>query len=132
MQRRTKRFVGAIALIAVLAAGGAAYTASNTLPTTDTAGYGNISVTGADVSDIQNVLSTDGQNITQVNLTFATAIPSNATVTAGFGPTAGTPPTTLPITCTVAANFLSAACGTGSTNLVATSAAGEFAVAVDH
>ena len=132
MQRRTKRFVGAIALIAVLAAGGAAYTASNTLPATDTAGYGNISVTGASLSDIQNVLSTDGQNITQVNLTFSTAIPSNATVTAGFGPTAGTAPTTLPITCTVAVDDLSAACGTGTTNLVATSSANEFAVAVDH
>jgi hypothetical protein len=132
MHRKTKRLVGAIALIAVLAAGGAAFTASNSLPSTDTAGYGNISVTGASLSDIQNTLSADGQNITQVALTFSSAIPSNAAVTAGFGTTAGTAPTTLPITCTVAANFLSATCGTGSTNLASTSTANEFAVAVDH
>ncbi len=132
MQRRTKRLVGAIALIAALAAGGAAFTASNTLPTTDTAGYGNISVTGADVSDIQNTLSTDGQDITEVTLTFASAIPSNAVVTAGFGSTAGTAPTSLPITCTVAGNDLSATCGDGTTNLSTTAGAGEFAVAVDH
>ncbi len=132
MQRRTRRIIGAIALIAALAAGGAAFTASNTLPATDTAGYGNISVTGADVSDIQNTLSTDGQNITEVTLTFASAIPSNAAVTAGFGPTANTAPTTLPISCTVAVNLLSATCGDGSTNLSTTAGAGEFAVAVDH
>ena len=132
MHRKTKRIGAAIGLIAVLAAGGAAYTASNTLPATDTAGYGNISVTGASLSDIQNTLSTDGQNITEVTLTFASAIPSNAAVTAGFGPTSGVAPTTLPLTCTVASDHLSATCGDGTTDLVSTSSANEFAVAVDH
>jgi ABC-type Fe3+-siderophore transport system permease subunit len=132
MQRRTKRIVGAIALIAALAAGGAAFTASNTLPSTDTAGYGNISVTGADVSDISNTLSADGQDITEVTLTFASAIPANATVEAGFGTTGGTAPTTLPITCTVAGNQLSATCGDGTSTLSTTANAGEFAVAVVH
>ena len=84
MQRRTKRLVGAVALIAALAAGGAAYTASNTL-STSVAGYGNVSVTGDNVTDISNVLSADGQNIDTVNLTFATAVLANQTVTAGFG-----------------------------------------------
>lgn len=132
MQRRTRRIVGAIALIAALAAGGAAFTASNSLPSTDTAGYGNISVTGASLSDISNTLSTDGQNITEVTLTFASAIPSNATVEAGFGSTANTAPTSLPITCTVAGNLLSATCGDGTTNLSTTTGANEFAVAVVH
>lgn len=132
MHRRTKRLGAAVGMIAVLAAGGAAYTASNSFPATDTAGYGNISVTGASLSDVQNTLSTDGQNITKVTLTFSAAIPSNAVVTAGFGATSGTAPTSLPLTCTVAADYLSATCGDGSTNLVATNAANEFAVAVAH
>jgi hypothetical protein len=130
MQRRTRKLIGAVALIAALAAGGAAYTASNTL-STSVAGYGNVSVTGDNVTDISNVLSADGQNIDTVNLTFANAVLAGQTVTAGFGPSAGTAPTTLPVTCTeigvVATTYTCNFTGTAPT---ATS--NEFAVAVVH
>jgi hypothetical protein len=132
MKRNKKRVLAAIAVICALAAGGAAFTYSNTLPAHVTAGYGNISVSGADLSDVQNTLSTDGQNITKVTLTFASAIPSNANVEVGWGPTAGVAPTSLSQTCTVAADFLSATCGDGSTNLQSVATANEFAVAVYH
>ena len=39
MQRKTKRIIGAFVVIAAIAAGGAAFTASNTVPNT-VAGYG--------------------------------------------------------------------------------------------
>jgi hypothetical protein len=132
MKGNKKRVIAAVAVICALAAGGAAFTYSNQLPATNTAGYGNISVSGADMSDIQNTLSTDGQYITEVTLTFASAIPSNANVEVGWGPTAGTPPTNLNQTCTVAADHLSATCGDGTTNLQQVTTANEFAIAVYH
>ena len=132
MQRKTRRIVIAVALIGALAAGGAAFTTSNTLPSENVAGYGHASVTGATVTDISNTLSTDGQNITKVVLTFQTALASNVTVKVGWNNSAGTNPTSLPTTCTLAADDLSATCGDGSTNLVSTVNAGDFAVAVYH
>jgi hypothetical protein len=132
MRGNKKRVIAAVAVVCALAAGGAAFTYSNQLPTTNTAGYGNISVSGADMSDIQNTLSTDGQYITEVTLTFASAIPSNANVEVGWGPTSGTPPTNLNQTCTVAADHLSATCGDGTTNLQQVTTANEFAIAVYH
>jgi hypothetical protein len=132
MHRKRNSIIVAIALIAALAAGGAAFTASNSLPTENIAGYGNVQVTGTTVTDIHNVLSTDGQDITEVVLTFQSAVPQNATVVAGFGPTANTAPTSLPITCTLAVNGLSATCGNGTTSLQTTASGNEFAVAVSH
>lgn len=132
MQRKTKRLIGAVALIAALAAGGAAYTASNTL-STSVAGYGNVSVTGDNVTDISNVLSADGQNIDTVNLTFATAVLANQTVTAGFGPTAGTAPTTLPTTCLpVGGTYPNTAFTCDFTGAAPTATSNDFAVAVAH
>jgi hypothetical protein len=132
MRSKKSRIIAAFAVICVLAAGGAAFTYSNQITSDNVAGYGNVSVTGADVSDIQNTLSADGQSITQVVLTFASAIPANANVEVGWGPTAGTPPTTLPTTCTQAADHLSATCGDGSTNLTTVATSNEFAIAVYH
>ena len=137
MHRRTKQLFAAIVLIAVLAAGGAAFTASNTLPPTDSAGYGNVTVTGADVSDIHNVLSSDGTNIDEVDLTFSSAIPSNASVNVGFSTTSGgsTPNPTTNVSCTVdTSTYLTAACTPTSpaTYLIATNQANEFAVVVSH
>ena len=132
MQRKTRRIVIAVALIAALAAGGAAFTTSNTLPTENVAGYGHVSVTGANVTDISNTLSADGQNITKVVLTFQNALAQNVTVKAGWNAAAGTNPTSLPNTCTLALDGLSATCGDGSGTLVSTLNAGDFAVAVYH
>jgi DnaJ-class molecular chaperone len=74
--------VAVVVLIGAIAAGGAAFTASNTLPTTDVAGYGSVTVTGATVSSIHNVVDSSG-NITQVNLVFSDSQAGN-TVKAGF------------------------------------------------
>jgi hypothetical protein len=83
MHRISRRMVAVVVLIGAIAAGGAAFTASNTLPSTDVAGYGSVTVTGATVSAIHNVADSSG-NITQVNLTFTTSQAGN-TVQAGFG-----------------------------------------------
>jgi hypothetical protein len=122
------RIFAAVAVICLLAAGGAAFTYTNQLPSDTVAGYNNISVSGADISALNNTLSTDGQTITAVNMTFATAIDPAATVEIGWGPTAGTAPTALSSAgCTVAVDGLSASC----TSLTqATTTANEFAVAV--
>jgi hypothetical protein len=82
MQRKTKKIIAAVAVIGALAAGGAAFTASNTLPGTDVAGYGSVTVSGATVSSIHNNLDTGG-NITSVDLVFS-ASQANNTVQAGF------------------------------------------------
>lgn len=82
MQRKTKRIIVAVALICALAAGGAAYTASNTIPDS-VAGYGTDTITGATATTIHYVLSTDGQTITGVDLTFNGNLTGD-TVQAGF------------------------------------------------
>lgn len=73
MQRRTRRIIAAVAVIALLAAGGAAFTDSivgNPVSNGTTAGYGTISITGATLTDVNYTLSANGTNITEVNFTF--------------------------------------------------------------
>jgi hypothetical protein len=70
MKRNKKRIIAAVAVIGALAAGGAAFTASNTLPTTDVAGAGSVTVTGATVSSIHNVIDNNA-NVTAVDLVFS-------------------------------------------------------------
>ena len=128
MKRNRKRVVAAIAVVCALAAGGAAFTYTNTLPSDTVAGYNHMSVSGADVSAISNTLSTDGQSITAVHLAFSPAIDPAATVEIGWSGTAGTPPTSLSSTgCTVASDGTSADC-TGLSQ--PTTSANDFAVAV--
>ena len=69
MKRRTKRIIGAIVVIAAIAAGGAAFTASNTVPDT-VAGYGTSNITGATVTALHYTLNADGTEITDASLTF--------------------------------------------------------------
>jgi hypothetical protein len=120
-------------VIGALAAGGAAFTASNPISSENTAGYGSVAVTGATVTDVHHTLSADGQSITQVDLSFAAAtpVPSNAQVQIGFGPTAGTAPADVNIPCTLASGGLSATCGDG-TGILAPTTSQSFAVAVNH
>lgn len=92
MQRKTKRIIGAIAVIAAIAAGGAAFTASNTVPDT-VAGYGTSNISGATVTAMHYTLNADGTQITDASLTFHGDQTSNV-VKAGFGTDALT-------TCTV-------------------------------
>ena len=66
MKRNKKRVIAAVLAVCALAAGGAAFTASNTFTSDNVAGYGNVQVSGADVQDINNTLSADGKQITGV------------------------------------------------------------------
>ena len=76
MKRNRKRVIAAVAVIAALAAGGAAYTQSIDTSTTtgSVAGYGSLHVTGTNaLSSVAYVFNNDGSQITGVNLTFGTA-----------------------------------------------------------
>jgi hypothetical protein len=129
VKRKNRKIIGAVALIAALAAGGVAFTAGQTLPT-DTAGYGHVSITGGfNVDDISNTLNAMGTEITSVQLTFHTAVPSSDTVTAGFDDetaldSCATSNQTV-YTCAVTH-------GTGAGNYETTATSSGFAVAVAH
>jgi len=83
MHTKTK-IVSAAAIVAALAAGGSAFTASNTLPAAVTVGYGTQSVTGATATDITYTLSTDGKTIDSETITFSGDL-SATTVTVSTG-----------------------------------------------
>jgi hypothetical protein len=87
MKRKSKRLLVALVLIGVLAAGGAAFTAANSLPPT-TAGYGTSTITGATADKIVYHLSADGTQINSVTVDLHTAsagdLTSGYTVQAGF------------------------------------------------
>jgi hypothetical protein len=74
MKRNKKRLIAAVAVIAALAAGGAAFTAAidtTALPNGTTAGYAAITVNGATLTDANYTLNSTGTTITEVNFTFA-------------------------------------------------------------
>ena len=72
MQRKTRRIIAAVAVIALLAAGGAAFTASIGGLNGDNAniGFGSETVTGATATGVNYALSTDGQYVDQVAVTL--------------------------------------------------------------
>jgi hypothetical protein len=70
MRFRTSKIVASIAVIGAVAAGGAAFTASNTIPST-VAGYGTSTISGATISSLSYTRSTDGATITAANLVIA-------------------------------------------------------------
>ncbi len=83
MHRISRRMVAVVVVIGAIAAGGAAFTASNTVHDS-VAGYGTSNITGATASDVHYTLSADGTQINTVLLTFTGDL-SNDTVQAGFG-----------------------------------------------
>jgi hypothetical protein len=83
MQRKTRRIILAVALIGALAAGGAAFTAGNTIPNT-VAGYGTSNITGATATSLIYTLNGTGDTITAADLVFQ-GDQTNNTVKAGFG-----------------------------------------------
>jgi hypothetical protein len=102
MQRRTRRIIGAVALIAALAAGGAAFTAGNTLPD-QTQSYSSAHITGADASALAFTYSGDGSKVTGATVSLlgdvsATGLDQPYVIKAGF--TDGTPGDALGTTCT--------------------------------
>ncbi|HET7386953.1 MAG TPA: hypothetical protein VFJ19_09860 [Nocardioidaceae bacterium] len=83
--RTPKKFFAALTIASVAAAGGAAFTASNTVPSS-VAGYGTASVTGATATSVVHTLSADGTTIDSTLITFDASQTGN-TVKAGFGST---------------------------------------------
>lgn len=67
---RTKsKLIGAAAIVAALAAGGSAFTDSNTGVSTSVAGYGTVTATGADVAAVHyNVDSSDLSKLSGVTV----------------------------------------------------------------
>jgi hypothetical protein len=83
MRRNTKKIVAGVAAIAALAAGGAAFTASNTVADS-VAGYGTSNITGATATSIKYTLSADGTQINSAAIVFDGDV-STRTIAAGFG-----------------------------------------------
>src|SRR5947209_10692667 len=83
MHRISRRMVAVVVLIGAIAAGGAAFTASNTIPPS-VAGYGTSTITGATANSVSYALSSDGTTITDATIVFS-GNHSADTVTAGFG-----------------------------------------------
>jgi hypothetical protein len=102
MKGKTKKIVLAVAVIGALAAGGAAFTASQVVPDS-VAGYGTSTVTGADATKIEHTLGTDGTTIVSTEITFTT-LTADSVVQADFGTGASTvcPVTGQVATCTYA------------------------------
>jgi hypothetical protein len=84
MKRKTKKIVLALVVIGVVAAGGAAFTAANTVPT-HAVGYGQAVVTGAVASEIDHTLSADGMHVDKTVMTLTGNLADAPVVTAGFG-----------------------------------------------
>lgn len=82
MHRFTRKMVALAVVVGALAAGGAAFTASNTVAPS-TAGYGTSNITGATATDVSYTLNADGTEITGATITFNGDL-SHDTVKAGF------------------------------------------------
>ena len=66
---KTRKFLGAAALAGVLAAGGTAFTASNSLPAADvTKGYGSQTISGVTAESVTYNTNTAEDTITSVGL----------------------------------------------------------------
>jgi hypothetical protein len=83
MHRISRRMVAVVVVIGAIAAGGAAFTASNSV-SDSVAGYGTSNITGATATDVHYTLSADGTDINTVLITFTGDLSSD-TVQAGFG-----------------------------------------------
>jgi hypothetical protein len=82
MQRKPLSILAGLAVVGALAAGGAAFTASNTIPDT-VMGFGTSNITGAVATSLTYTRTADGSGITAATLVFTGDI-STRTVEAGF------------------------------------------------
>ena len=82
MHRISRRMLVVVVLVGAIAAGGAAFTASNSV-SDSVAGYGTSSISGATATDIHYTLSADGTEINSALITFTGDLSSD-TVQAGF------------------------------------------------
>lgn len=85
MRTSNKRIFVALAAAGLVATGGSAFTASNTVGGDNYAGYGSATVTGAITEGIEHTLSADGAAIDSTLLTFTTNLTAGHAVRAGFG-----------------------------------------------
>jgi hypothetical protein len=82
MRHKPRSILAALVVIGALVAGGAAFTASNTIPNT-VMGFGTSTITGATATSLTYTRTADGSSITAATLVFSGDIHSN-TVEAGF------------------------------------------------
>jgi hypothetical protein len=82
MKRKPLSIVAGVAVVGALAAGGAAFTASNTIPDT-VMGFGTSNITGAVATSLTYTRSADGSTITAATIVFTGDIHTR-TVEAGF------------------------------------------------
>jgi hypothetical protein len=82
MKRKPKSILIALVVVGALAAGGAAFTASNTIPNT-VMGFGTSNITGATATSLTYTRSAGGNTITAATLVFTGDIHTR-TVEAGF------------------------------------------------
>jgi hypothetical protein len=86
MQRKTRRIIIGVALIAAVAAGGAAFTASNSFPNgAPETGFGQVTVSGATVDSVSFSQTSDKYWITGATLQIAGDVTANHTIEAGWG-----------------------------------------------
>jgi hypothetical protein len=103
---KTGRIVAAIAVIGAVAAGGAAFTDSNAMPTNSVAGFGTTSVSGGTVTSLQYALSGDGYYIDTATIVFQGDVSADtASIGLSDGATVGSDGTT---------DGTLVACGSGS------------------
>jgi hypothetical protein len=95
MKRTNKRIIAAIAVIALLAAGGAAFTTqiSGLDGTSNNIGFGKETINGATATDVHYNLSTDGQYVDTVAVTLTGDYSSGYDIQGGFVPNSGDPAT---------------------------------------
>lgn len=82
MKRKPLSILAGLAVVGAVAAGSAAFTASNTIPDT-TMGFGTSHITGATATSLTYTRSADGSTITAATLVFTGDLTGN-TVMAGF------------------------------------------------
>jgi hypothetical protein len=82
MKHKPRSIIAGLVIVGALAAGGAAFTASNTIPNT-TMGFGTSNITGATATSLTYTRTADGTAITAATLVFTGDISAN-TVEAGF------------------------------------------------
>src|SRR4051812_18463481 len=71
MRRKSTKIAIAIAAIAAIVAGGAAFTATSGLPGNSFVGYSTTHIDGAPATAVTYKLSSTGDKITEVTLTFS-------------------------------------------------------------
>ena len=121
VMRTSIKFLGALAVAGFVAAGGSAFTASNTLPATQVVGYGSTTISGATAKSMAYALNDTGTIVNSVTVVLAgdmTAVipgrPNASAMSIGFNKAAtsscGAGTLTLATTDPVAAAFTTYIC----------------------